>query len=185
MQGKKLRVTVGSGLLAALIVGLSYTGNVLAQEARPAQVREPLKTCKDVTAFQERKKEAFDKLKEANSKGIPLTWNQDTLTNKFSRYENAACGEDGYPHLVVDGRLNHAGDFVIPGILFLYIAGALGWAGRSYLAQSKGAEDEILIDLPKAIKCLALSFIWPLQAIPELISGKIRESEERVTVSPR
>ena len=52
---------------------------------------------------------------------------------RFEMYSQASCGADGLPHLIVDGRLSHAGDFIIPGIAFLYIAGCIGWAGRNYL----------------------------------------------------
>jgi hypothetical protein len=30
-------------------------------------------------------------------------------------YSQASCGEDGLPHLIVDGRWSHAGDLSIPG----------------------------------------------------------------------
>ncbi len=65
------------------------------------------------------------------------------------------CGTDGLPHLIVDGRWNHAGDFMIPGVMFLYIAGCIGWAGREYLkaTRGKGANmKEIQIDLSVAFK---------------------------------
>jgi len=29
--------------------------------------------------------------------------------------EGLLCGTDGYPHLIVDGRWSHAGEFVSPG----------------------------------------------------------------------
>ena len=37
---------------------------------------------------------------------------------RFEMYSQASCGEDGLPHLIVDGRGSHAGDFVIL-IMFL------------------------------------------------------------------
>jgi photosystem I subunit 3 len=182
MRGKKL---LGVAALAAGIVSVAGSGALAQTPTGPNQQPKPFQPCTEVPAYQEQKKAQFDKLAKAQEKGIALTWDQQRLTDKFARYDKAMCGDDGYPHLITDGRLSNAGDFLIPGLLFLYIAGALGWAGRSYLAQSSGAEDEIIIDLPKAIRCLALSFIWPVQALPEILSGKIRESEERVTVSPR
>ena len=65
------------------------------------------------------------------------------------------CAADGLPHLIVDGRWSHAGDFMIPGVMFLYIAGCIGWAGREYLkaTRGKGANmKEIQIDLSVALK---------------------------------
>ena len=56
---------------------------------------------------------------------------------RFKMYSKASCGEDGLPHLIVDGRWNHAGDFVLPGLMFLYITGTIGWAGREYLEPAK------------------------------------------------
>ncbi|MEL6605424.1 MAG: Photosystem I reaction center subunit III, partial [Cyanobacteria bacterium J06614_10] len=54
---------------------------------------------------------------------------------RYEFYANTSllCGPEGLPHLVVDGDLSHAGEFLIPGALFLLIAGWIGWAGRSYI----------------------------------------------------
>ncbi|MEB3105270.1 MAG: Photosystem I reaction center subunit III, partial [Cyanobacteriota bacterium] len=57
----------------------------------------------------------------------------DQAKARFEAYGQALCGTDGLPHLIVDGRWSHAGDFMIPGVMFLYIAGCIGWAGREYL----------------------------------------------------
>ena len=48
--------------------------------------------------------------------------------HRFEMYSKALCGADGLPHLIVDGRWSHAGDFIIPGIAFLYITGKIGRA---------------------------------------------------------
>ena len=54
---------------------------------------------------------------------------------RFARYGESGllCGVDGLPHLIVDGDIKHAPEFVIPGIVFLYTTGWIGWAGRKYL----------------------------------------------------
>ena len=39
----------------------------------------------------------------------------DQAKARFAMYSQAVCGADGLPHLIVDGRWNHAGDFMIPG----------------------------------------------------------------------
>jgi photosystem I subunit 3 len=89
----------------------------------------------------------------------------------------------------VDGRWSHAGDFIIPGIAFLYIAGCIGWAGRTYLIAIRGAKDatmkEIQIDLPLAFKSTLAAASWPLAALREYTSGKLVEADSKVTVSPR
>ena len=56
---------------------------------------------------------------------------------RFKRYGQAVCGEDGLPHLIVDGRWTHAGELFIPMIAFIYITGIIGWSGRSYLIASR------------------------------------------------
>jgi photosystem I subunit 3 len=96
---------------------------------------------------------------------------------------------DGLPHLIVDGRLSHAGDFIIPGIAFLYIAGCIGWAGRNYLIAIRGDKDatmkEIQIDLPLAFKSTLAAATWPIAAFGALTSGKLTEADDKITVSPR
>jgi photosystem I subunit 3 len=108
---------------------------------------------------------------------------------RFERYSQALCGTDGLPHLIVDGRFSHAGDFTIPGIAFLYIAGTIGWAGRTYLQAVRGRKDatmhEIQIDVPLAFKSTLAAATWPLAAFKEFTSGKLLEDDSKVTVSPR
>ena len=108
---------------------------------------------------------------------------------RFERYSQALCGADGLPHLIVDGRFSHAGDFTIPGIAFLYIAGCIGWAGRTYLMAIRGSKDatmrEIQIDVPLAFKSTLAAATWPLAAFGELTGKKLTESNDKITVSPR
>jgi photosystem I subunit III len=91
--------------------------------------------------------------------------------------------------LIVDGRLDRAGDFLIPSVLFLYIAGWIGWVGRAYMiAIKKGdntEEKEIIIDLPLAISCMLGGFAWPAAAAAEFTSGKLVAKDNEITVSPR
>ena len=117
------------------------------------------------------------------------TASTDQAKARFAMYSQASCGADGLPHLIVDGRLSHAGDFIIPGIAFLYIAGCIGWAGRTYLIAIRGDKDaamkEIQIDLPLAFKSTLGAATWPIAAFAEFSSGKLLESDNKVTVSPR
>ena len=67
----------------------------------------------------------------------------DNTNASFKLYENYICGiRDGLPHTVIDGNILYGKvDFIneenwnllLPTILFLYIAGYIGWAGRRYL----------------------------------------------------
>jgi photosystem I subunit 3 len=78
---------------------------------------------------------------------------------------------------------------MIPGIAFLYVAGCIGWAGRSYLQAIRGSKDatmrEIQIDLPLALKSTIAAATWPLAAFGEFTSGKLLESDSKITISPR
>ncbi|MGF1496204.1 MAG: Photosystem I reaction center subunit III [Elainellaceae cyanobacterium] len=110
---------------------------------------------------------------------------------RFELYadSNVLCGPEGLPHLVVDGRLSHAGEFIIPSILFLYIAGWIGWVGRAYLIKVRDEknpeEKEIIIDVPLALRVMAGGFAWPVSAVKEFLSGELVEAEENIPVSPR
>jgi photosystem I subunit 3 len=99
------------------------------------------------------------------------------------------CGEEGLPHLIVDGRWSHAGEFLIPGVLFLYIAGWIGWAGRSYLISIRGEkspeEKEIIIDVPRAISCSLGGVAWPLAAFKEITTGEMFANDNEIPISPR
>jgi photosystem I subunit 3 len=77
---------------------------------------------------------------------------------------------------------------MIPGIAFLYIAGCIGWAGRTYLQAVRGKDatmKEIQIDVPLAFKSTLAAATWPLAAFGEFTSGKLLEADDKVTVSPR
>lgn len=108
---------------------------------------------------------------------------------RAASYAQALCGAEGYPHLVVDGRLSHAGDFIIPSVLFLYIAGWIGWVGRSYLIAIREEKDtemkEIIIDVPLAFSKMLFGFLWPLQAFQEFTSGQLTVKDSEIPVSPR
>lgn len=110
---------------------------------------------------------------------------------RFSNYRkaNLLCGSDGLPHLITDGRWTHAGDFIFPGLLFLYITGWIGWVGRGYLLAiadtKKPAEKEIILDIPLAIKFMSSGFTWPLAAWQEFSSGNLLKPDDKISISPR
>jgi photosystem I subunit III len=110
---------------------------------------------------------------------------------RFEFYGNTSllCGPEGLPHLVVDGDLSHAGEFLIPSVLFLFIAGWIGWAGRSYVIAARKSsspeEKEIIIDVPLAIKCSLAAATWPLLAFKEIATGEMFAKQDEITVSPR
>jgi photosystem I subunit III len=134
--------------------------------------------CSQSKAFQQRAKDAKDTVGDPRSG-----------ENRFQRYSDLQCGPEGLPHLVADGSLSHIDEFTIPGLIFLYIAGWIGWVGRSYLISVRKEDNpemkEIMIDVPRALPLMLSGFLWPLAAIKELLSGELTAKEEEIPVSPR
>jgi photosystem I subunit 3 len=154
--------------------------------------------CKESPVFERRINISLQKLntrlinyKENTPAYLALKEQINHTKGRFVKYgeQGLLCGVDGLPHLIADGRLNHAGEFLAPGFLFLYIAGYIGWAGRSYLKYTrmieKPNEGEIIINVPVAIGMISATFLWPFLAWNELILGELFASSEDVTVSPR
>lgn len=135
--------------------------------------------CKDSPAFQQRAADA------KNTVGDPTSGEK-----RFQYYaDNFVCGAEGLPRIIADGSLEHADEFIIPGLLFLYIAGWIGWVGRAYLISVRKEANpemkEIVIDVPRALKFMLTGFTWPLAAIKEFLSGELTAKEEEIPVSPR
>jgi photosystem I subunit III len=130
--------------------------------------------CSQSKAFAERMKKARD------------NYYFDKPSEAYSKY--LLCGDEGLPHLPLD-RLDRAPDVAIPIALFLYIAGFIGWSGRSYLqaaSKSKSPEMmEIFINIPLALASFGKGLMWPLLAVQELISGKLTVPDDQIPVSPR
>lgn len=154
--------------------------------------------CRESTAFNKRLQSSVKKLEARLVKYDPVTPPALALQEqinraerRFDKYAQAGllCGSDGLPHLITDGRWNHASDFIFPGLLFIYITGWIGWVGRGYLNaisnMNKPTEKEIILDVPLALKFLVSGFTWPLAAWQEYTSGKLIEDDKNVTVSPR
>jgi photosystem I subunit III len=134
--------------------------------------------CKDSPAFQTRAKTALNTTDDPKSG-----------QKRFERYSQALCGPEGLPHLIVDGRLDRAGDFLIPSILFLYIAGWIGWVGRAYLIAIRKGDSpemkEIVIDVPLAFQTMLTGFAWPAAALKEFTTGELTAKDTEITISPR
>lgn len=155
-----------------------------------------LTPCAETPAFQQRI-DRFIKSQESRLKQYPAdsaaaATIKSSIAEAKGRSEHYAgflCGAEGYPRLIVDGRLDHAGEFIFPGLLFLYLAGWLGWAGRSYLMVSRKSDSpeykEIQIDVPLAVQSFIGALLWPLAAAKEILSGEIQEDDTKIPVSPR
>ena len=154
--------------------------------------------CKDSAVFQRRLEGSVKKLtgRLANyEEGTPAYLSLEAQIQKtkvrFEKYgkQGLLCGADGLPHLIADGRWSHAAEFILPGFGFIYTTGWIGWVGRKYLRavskSSNPAENEIIINVPLALKIMTSGYIWPISAWQELISGELVASDDEVTVSPR
>lgn len=129
--------------------------------------------CKDSPAYQER------------VASYPNNYYFNEPDRAYGEY--LTCGEDGLPHLVISFK--NSVDIAIAFSLFFYIAGFIGWSGRSYLraiSQQKSQEQsEIFINLPVAIQALVKGLLWPLLAVKELLSGELTTKDNEISVSPR
>ncbi|CAL0301046.1 unnamed protein product [Lupinus luteus] len=145
-----------------------------------------LTPCKESKQFAKREKQQIKKL-ESSLKlyapdSAPALAIKATVEKTHRRFENYGkqgllCGSDGLPHLIVSGDQRHWGEFITPGVLFLYIAGWIGWVGRSYLIairdEKKPTQKEIIIDVPLASRLLFKGFSWPIAAYRELLNGEL------------
>jgi photosystem I subunit 3 len=157
-----------------------------------------LTDCADSPAFKKRLDTSVKKLETRLKKYEPgspqaLALEQQVAQTKrrFDRYAKSdlMCGKDGLPHLITSGDWKHASEFMIPGVMFLYTTGWIGWAGRKYVktvAKTKNpAEKEIIIDVPLALQIMASAYLWPIYSWKEFISGDFVAPKEEITVSPR
>jgi photosystem I subunit 3 len=154
--------------------------------------------CKESPAFQKRLTNSIKKLENrlklynADSKESKFLLNEINATkNRFERYSesNLLCGKEGLPRIIASGQWDHANEFVIPGILFLYITGWIGWSGRKYLKYASTTENtfenEIIINVPIALSIMNSGFLWPIESWKEFTSGDLLAADENVTISPR
>jgi photosystem I subunit 3 len=157
-----------------------------------------LTPCSESNAYTKRLNTNISKLQnrlkkyEAGSQPtLALEKQIERTQQRFDRYakSNLLCGNDGLPHLITDGRWDHVAEFTIPGTLFLYITGWIGWVGRKYLRTVSKYDDstqkEIIIDVPLALSIITSGYCWPLSAWQEFISGELLAKREDITVSPR
>lgn len=175
------------------ISSLSANSAIQAKENLPNLIE-----CKNSTNLERRlntsikKFENRLKLYEENSPQSEFLQKEISLTNaRFESYKksNLLCGKEGLPHLITSGDFNHFNEFGLPAVVFLYITGWIGWAGRKYLQYSLNTENsfenEIIINVPVAFPIVISGFLWPIEAWKEFIAGQLIVTDDDVTVSPR
>lgn len=185
---------------AAVAAAVAASPLVAGEEAfaRDVQPYAGLTPCKTSKAFAKREKAEIKalkkRLKKYDSESAPalaLNATIEKTKTRFANYGEAGllCGKDGLPHLIVDGNTEHLGEFAVPGLGFLYVAGWIGYAGRSYVQMNKNTakptEGEIIIDVPAALGVMFQAGAWPLLAGLELKNGTLTAPESEITVSPR
>ena len=185
-----------SHILSCFLFSLFLTLNVNPQVA--SANFNALVPCKESPAFQKRLTSSVKKLENRlklytpDSKEAKSLVNEINATkNRFDRYGESSllCGKEGLPRIIASGQWDHANEFVIPGILFIYITGWIGWSGRKYLRYASTTENvfenEIIINVPVALGIMNSGFLWPVESWKEFTSGDLLEAEDDVTVSPR
>ncbi len=153
-------------LILAVFLWFSSTPSVLAENTN-------LVPCAESSAFVERVQNAPDSY---------------YTTKPLQAYSRLLCGEDGLPHLALD-RFSLALDILIPFVMFFYIAGWIGWTGRSYLRtihkQGFQEEKELFIDVVIFGTCMVKSLAWFLLAVQEFRSGDLVAKDEEIPISIR
>jgi photosystem I subunit 3 len=81
------------------------------------------------------------------------------------------------PGLDFPGLGGGVSEVLIPGVIFLYVAGWIGWSSREYISEISGTrtymeacDAEIIIDVPLALSKMAGGYSWPLALWTELLS---------------
>lgn len=167
----------------------------------PSQAKaafQNLTICKDSPAFEKRLNTEVKKLENRLKLYTPNSSQANSLIHeieatkaRFARYGNSnlLCGKEGLPRIIASGQWDHANEFVIPGLLFLYITGWIGWVGRKYIAFASKSENpfenEIILNVPVAYAIATSGFLWPVEAWNEFQKGELIVPEDEITVSPR
>ncbi|XP_058071972.1 photosystem I reaction center subunit III, chloroplastic [Magnolia sinica] len=184
-----------SSPLTAFSAALALSSILLSAPLPAAADIAGLTPCKESKAFAKREKQSLKKLESSlklyapdSAPALAIKATMEKTKRRFDNYgkQGLLCGTDGLPHLIVSGDQRHWGEFITPGILFLYIAGWIGWVGRSYLIairdDKKPTQKEIIIDVPLASGLLFRGFIWPVAAYRELVNGDLVVDDADVTV---
>ena len=169
-------------------IDISESGSVLSSF---------LKTCKDV--------EAYNNLKDINIRELNELFDSVSLNSstyrkiqkiikrtelRFEKYNNLTCDyNDGLPHIALESV---AQQIIVPGLVFIYISGWIGWVGRKYVQYTNSIPDpndhvfaEIIIDVPKALRIMFEGYKWPFDLAIELKTNKFFVSNEEIRQSPR
>ena len=186
-------------VISKIVSPLIFSVAILTTNLAPAHAEfNNLTPCKESPAFQKRLNSSVKKLENRLKLYTPESNEAKFLEKeiaatkaRFARYgsTNLLCGKEGLPRIIASGQWDHANEFVIPGILFIYITGWIGWVGRKYIRYASTTENsfenEIIINVPIALSIMNSGFLWPVEAWKEFVSEDLLASDDDVTVSPR
>lgn len=185
-SGTTQEKTSSTSPLQAFSAALALSSILLSAPLPAVADISGLTPCKESKQFAKREKQQLKKLESSlklyapdSAPALAINATIEKTKRRFDNYgkQGLLCGSDGLPHLIVNGDQRHWGEFITPGILFLYIAGWIGWVGRSYLIaisdDKKPAMKEIIIDVPLASRLLFRGFSWPVAAYREFVNGDL------------
>merc|ERR1712066_834868 len=143
-----------------------------------------LNKCKDNKKYHKKLKDQIYKIGQRQKKYPKngMIWKRyDTQIFNVKRREEAYgdrfCGiKDGLPRAIATGEIVR-GNVVVPGMMFLYTAGWIGWAGRSYLIRTQDEMKGLNIDVPLALTCMASGFSWPVAAWQAIVNGEMTKKD--------
>ncbi|WJX27481.1 hypothetical protein P8452_16293 [Trifolium repens] len=161
---------IASSNLKAFSAALALSSILISSPLPAVADISGLTPCKESKQFAKREKQSIKKLESSlklyapdSAPALAIKATVEKTKRRFDNYakQGLLCGADGLPHLIVNGDQRHWGEFITPGILFLYIAGWIGWVGRSYLIairdDKKPTQKEIIIDVPLASRFFCFS----------------------------
>ncbi|WJX23185.1 hypothetical protein P8452_12415 [Trifolium repens] len=162
-QNQEKTNDIASSNLKAFSAALALSSILISSPLPAVADISGLTPCKESKQFAKREKQSIKKLESSlklyapdSAPALAIKATVEKTKRRFDNYakQGLLCGADGLPHLIVNGDQRHWGEFITPGILFLYIAGWIGWVGRSYLIairdDKKPTQKEIIIDVPLA-----------------------------------
>jgi hypothetical protein len=164
-------------------------------ESLPKASAEGLIPCRESTLFRNSKASALKTISTsytASSTYEEFASVQSSLNtlSRLEAYETAGflCGSsDGLPRI-----LPNSGSFFIVGSTFIYIAGCISRAVRTYSRVATKLPDptaqtefEAKLDLGVAAASIAISLLWPVILPADLRANKLVTPSANVTVSPR
>eukprot|EP00929_Paragymnodinium_shiwhaense_P094677 TRINITY_DN5543_c0_g1_i3.p1 TRINITY_DN5543_c0_g1~~TRINITY_DN5543_c0_g1_i3.p1 ORF type:complete len:273 (+),score=79.67 TRINITY_DN5543_c0_g1_i3:69-887(+) len=190
--GKWLLGGLAAGLLAASMSAPAEAYTSGYDSWNPARNWDPafkwtkrVDLCKNNKKFAKRIKTEIYKVQQRQKKYPEGSVVYNRFVDKIAlikrrevAYGDRYCGKlDGLPRVMVQPGVK-SGGVVVPSLIFLYIAGWIGWAGRSYLLRTRDPQKEIILDVPLALTCMASGFAWPVLAWQDIVNGEMVVPDE-------